>query len=111
MPDSAQVLSALQIVAVALTGLAAVRLRWLGLNQRYRIFIVYLIFRACRSILLLFFDRRSHGYVYAFEATEPMLWILYVLVVLELYSLVLEQFPGIYTAGRRVLWAALAVSI
>jgi hypothetical protein len=40
-----------------------------------------------------------------------VLWVFYVLVVMELYSLVLEKFKGLYTLGRWALYASLFVAI
>jgi hypothetical protein len=44
-------------------------------------------------------------------ATQPVVWILYVFVVLELYALALRNHPGIASLSRWVLVGALVVSI
>ncbi|MGC9949859.1 MAG: hypothetical protein ABSF64_26110 [Bryobacteraceae bacterium] len=43
--------------------------------------------------------------------TEPFEWLFYVLVVLEIYALVLEDYRGLSTAGRWALIAAVAVAL
>ena len=43
--------------------------------------------------------------------TEPMLWFFYILLVLELYSLILEAHKGLYTIGRYALWCALTLAV
>jgi hypothetical protein len=42
--------------------------------------------------------------------TEPILWLSYVLVVFELYSLVLKHYRGIYTVGRMFFFVAVATA-
>ncbi len=60
-------------------------------------------------------NRKSDAYLYLFEFSTPVIWILAYLVVLELYRLTLEAYPGISSVGRKaVSWCmglALAVSV
>src|SRR5258708_22866312 len=42
--------------------------------------------------------------------SEAILWLSYVLVVFELYSLVLKRYRGIYSLGRMFFFAAVAAS-
>ena len=111
MPSASAVVSALQVIATVLAGAAAVRLRWLALDRRYRVLFAFLLFRAGRSALLLAFGRRSYAYEFTWIVTEPLLWIVYTLLVLELYSLVLEKHRGIYAAGRRAMSVALGLAV
>jgi hypothetical protein len=53
-----------------------------------------------------FFGLDSYGLVYS--VAQPVVWTLYFLIVLELYSAALEEFPGIRRFGRLVLFSALA---
>jgi hypothetical protein len=98
------------IVANAVT---AWRLRQLSLHSVYRFFFVYLMFAAARSVTLFLLpvSLGSSTYAIIYLATAPILWIFYVLVVLELYSLVLRNYAGIYSLGRWTLYGALLVSI
>jgi hypothetical protein len=43
--------------------------------------------------------------------TQPVLWILYILVLLELYALVLESYKGLATVGRWALMAGLGLAV
>jgi hypothetical protein len=52
-------------------------------------------------VSLLPFDPRTQIYYEIWLWTEPVLWLSYILVVYELYSLVLKQYRGIYSVGRR----------
>jgi hypothetical protein len=76
----------------------------------YRCFFAYLLVRLCRFFLLASLDRHSNAYGGTYIITEPIIWCLYVLIVLELFGLVLRDYPGIQTLSRRLLAAALAVS-
>jgi hypothetical protein len=60
---------------------------------------------------LLPFDVRSATYGITYLATLPILWVFYILVVLELYSLFLQNYSGIYSLGRWTLYGALLFSV
>jgi hypothetical protein len=109
-PSILTVLWGLSIVANAAT---AWRLRQLGLHVIYRFFFAYLMFAAARSVTLFLLPVRLYSGTYAiiYLVTAPVLWIFYVLVVLELYSLVLKNYAGIYSLGRWTLYGALFFSI
>jgi hypothetical protein len=102
------VLQFVTLVGFLLTGL---RLYTSGLFLRYRIFFAYLIFSALHSAFFLTLNVRSSAYAWAWLLTEPLLWVFYVLIVLELYGLVLEKYQGLYTAGRWAMWISVAVAI
>lgn len=107
------VLTVLWGLSIAANAVTAWRLRQLGLQSVYRCFFIYLIFAAARSILLFIlpFGLSSTTYGIIYLVTAPVLWIFYVLVVLELYSLVLRNYAGIYSLGRWALYGALFFSI
>jgi hypothetical protein len=109
-PTTLTILWSLSIVANAVT---AWRLRQLGLHSIYRFFFVYLTFAAARSVTLFALPAGlgSRTYSIIYLVTAPMLWIFYVLVVLELYSLVLRNYAGIYSLGRWTLYGGLFFSI
>jgi hypothetical protein len=68
-----------------------------------------------QSIVALPIRPRSNLYGWFFIFSTPLLWALAYFVVLELYRLILEDYPGIASAGRKaVTWcmgAALVVSV
>lgn len=108
---AADLQSALRGGVLALYLLLVVRLRVNGLHAVYRLFLLYLVFRILRSALLLILPTNRSIYAQAYVFTEPILWVLYVLVILELYSLAVGRFPGIATLGRWVLGGALTLSV
>jgi hypothetical protein len=107
------ILTALWGLSIIANACTAWRLRQLGLHTVYRFFFVYLIFAATRSVtlFLLPFSLGSSTYAIVYLVTAPVLWIFYVLVVLELYSLVLRNYAGIQSLGKWTLYGALFFSI
>ena len=100
------------------------KLRWTGLHRTYRAFSGYLLFTVLQGVLLavlpwaasLTRGRPSrpfatNAYAYTWFATTPVMWVLYVLVVLELFSLILQNFKGIASLGRWVMLGGLAVAV
>jgi hypothetical protein len=53
---------------------------------------------------------RSDLYFYVYIFSEPIFLLLYILVVVELYSLVLERYKGLYTLGRWAMYGAVLIS-
>ncbi len=87
-----------------------------GLVRRYRMLSIYLGFSFFRSVALaylLYTEKRLfgfNGYGFLYVYTEPLLWALYFLLILELYSLMLEDFPGIRRLGRWVMFSGLGAA-
>ncbi len=100
------------------------RLRQNGLHRVYRFFSAYLIFRALRTVLLeavpfiaRLIDNRpnvhfaTNAYAWVWAPTQIVLWFFYIVVVLEVYSLVLQNYKGIASLGRWVLMGGLLISL
>lgn len=101
-----------------------IRLRQQGLHRTYRFFSAYVLFRVVRAVALAAIGPvggalardSSPGlaadlYAWLWVATEPVLWVLYILVVLELYGLVLQKYRGIASLGRWAIFAGLAIAL
>jgi hypothetical protein len=86
------------------------RLYSLDLHRTYRFFFLNMALMASRSMVLLRFGPRTHTYYDIWVWTQPVLWVSYILVVYELYSLVLKRYKGIYSLGRWFFFAAVATS-
>lgn len=106
--DTVRILRFLILLGVIALGY---RMYSAGLYRKYRVFFAYLIFWVCRSVVLLNINLKSVLYAKVWIVTEPILWLFYILLVLELYSLVLENHKGIYSLGRWSLYGALGVSL
>ncbi len=100
------------------------RIYRLGLHRTYRFFAGYLAFRVFRALALTLlppvvqrllsrpdvrFETDAYGWIWL--VTQPMLWMAYILVVLELYSLVFQNYKGIASLSRWVLMAGLVLAI
>lgn len=120
MPSAAFLISILQIVTIVGAALTVLKLITSGLYRRYRIFFAYFLFRIPYMIGFLILSDlkglpggdgvRSYLYFYAFYYSEPILLLAYILVVIELYSLVLERYKGLYTLGRWAMYGAVLIS-
>jgi len=101
----------LRLVSSACFAALAVKLWRQDLRKGYPFFFWYVTFRLLRAVVLLPFPTNRTIYGYLFIPTELVLWVFYVLVVLELYRLVLRDFKGIATLGRWVVLGALSLSV
>lgn len=113
MDPSAALVRFLEGVLLASCCLTSIKLVYSGLYKRYRALFAYLVFRFfyTGALLLIFSNPRSAGYMKYWSLTEPVIWLFYVLIVIELYSLVLEKHRGLYTLGRWFLYAGLSLSV
>ena len=83
----------------------------LKLTGSYHFFLAYLLFDSIRSIAGWFFSPGSTFYKNLWTFTEPVIWVLYVLVVLELSSLTFKEYRGIQALGRWTVYGSLIVSV
>ena len=96
---------------VAGTAMLCVRLFAGGLHRRYRMLFLFLVFETVRSGAFISLNQASDAYQKLWVVTEPLEWLLYVLVVQEIFALVLEDYRGLATAGRWALIAAVVVAL
>jgi len=96
---------------VVLAILLVARLAFSRLYRVYKWFFLYLCFQIARSLVLLPFPSNRGTYALIFLITQPITWLLYILVVLELYALALRNHPGIASLSRWTLSAALVVAV
>jgi hypothetical protein len=71
----------------------------------YPFLILFLAGEALQSLAVFPINYSSNFYAWVFMASALVLWVLAYLVVLELYRLILEDYPGIASVGRKaVTW-------
>jgi hypothetical protein len=99
------------LLIAAGTALLSVRLYASGLSRKYRAFFYYLIFSTLQLGYMASLDSTSRPYQDAYVLTEPISWFLSAVVVLELYSLVLADYQGLYTVGRWALIIAVTLAL
>jgi hypothetical protein len=100
----------LYVQQAALAGLL-IRFVASGLQRTYRFFFLYLIVLAVQNLVPVLTVWSSNLYASCFLVTEGVIVLFYALIVLELYSLVLRELPGIASVSRRYIKLALAVAI
>jgi hypothetical protein len=81
------------------------------LHRIYFWFFIMLCFQALQSLGTMPLNRASNLYAWAYFLTEPALWVLYMLAVLELYSLALRKHQGLASMSRWFILGALLVSV
>ena len=83
----------------------------LKIARNYRLFLAYLLFDPARSLVFWSYSQDSSVFRNSWLATEPVVWIFYVLVVLELCSLVLKDYRGIQALGRWIVYGSSTISV
>jgi hypothetical protein len=104
-------LSVLHVLSTAATAALMIRVAYLRLHRRYRCFFGYLVFSVIRSFVLVGLDVKSTLYYHIYVFTQPLMWVFYVLMILEIYSSVLEDHKGLYSLSRWTMHAALGISL
>jgi hypothetical protein len=103
-------LRALWLLSILCSLLLGARLFRLELAHRYRFFLAYLCFDIAQSVVGWLCRADFVFYRNFWRVTEPLTWIFYVLVVLELCSLILKDYHGIHALGRWVVCGSLVIS-
>ena len=101
----------LRAVMIAAYVILVLKLWQTGLRRVYKLFFIYVVVRLVRSLVLFPIPTDKTLYGTIFVLSLPLLWFLYVMVVLELYSLVLGNYTGIASLGRWALIVALVISV
>lgn len=102
----------LELLLAISCGAASLKLFATGLFRKYRFLNAYLVFYFLYTIgLLVIGDVSSPAYLKYWVISEPLLWLFYVLTILELYSLVFEKHRGLYTLGKWFLYTGFTVSV
>ncbi len=69
----------------------------------YPFLTIFLGAETLQGVVLLPLSNYSDIYGWIFVSSTPVIWILAYLVVLELYRLILEDYPGIASVGRKAI--------
>src|SRR5579864_163769 len=87
------------------------RLFFLKLGFTYPFFLSYLVFSTLRAVVTWPLDIHSNLYISIWRWTQPVTWVFYTLVILELCSLIFKEYQGIQLLGRRAIYGSLAASV
>jgi hypothetical protein len=98
---------------IALLAVLVFRLAQTGLARHYIWFYALLWVSLLQAVVVAAFKPNPNTDWYAefYLLTQPLLWFLYIVTVLELYGAILREHPGIATLGRRTLMAGLVVAV
>lgn len=99
-----------EYVQAAAAGTAAVRLYRLGLAGRQPGLAVFLVFTCLSLSILASIDPLSPFYFFAFLACTGITLAVSIVGVRDIFALTFDQYPGIRTAGRRVMYGATTVA-
>ena len=97
---------------MALRVILLAKLFRLGIAYRYRVLVAYLGFSLARAAALLYLARTGtrlfglNGYSLSYVVSEPIFWVLYFVLLLEFYSMMVENFPGIRRLARLVAFSS-----
>ena len=87
------------------------RLYSLRLQKIYRYFFAGMALTVIRSAVLFPIEPRTKIYYQVWIATQPLLWVSYVLIVSELYFLALKYYRGIYSLARWFFFGAVTTAV
>src|ERR1051326_2222269 len=91
---------------VSVAGQAAVLSRlWItaDLRFRYAFFASFLAANLSRSLILVSINIHSQAYTFIWTVSEPVLLVLQLLAVVELYERICALYPGVQHSKYRVL--------
>jgi hypothetical protein len=108
LPIEQQILLVLEIAALAILCL---RLCLAGLHRIYVYFFGFLVLELLQALIPLLLPLRSRLYRDSYVASEALIVAFSALVVLELYSKVLRDLPGIAGTARRYIRLTLGLAI
>lgn len=124
MPSVQAILEYLSWLTAAGFLVLYMRLRRQQLHRVYRVFAAYVLFRAARLVVLAtlprlwysvhhqpYFPYANNAYGWIWALSEPAMWVLQILVVLELYSLVFQNHKGIASLGRWTVLTGLTIAV
>ncbi len=97
-------------LSLLLGAVLVVRLLTTRLYRVYKWFFTFWCFQLARSAGLMLLKPGTNAYGWAFILTLPFLWLLYILVVLELYAQAFGHYKGLSSLSRWAMAAMLLVA-
>jgi len=108
LPIEQQILLGVEIAALAILCL---RMCLAGLYRVYPYFFGYLLLELAQALIPVLAPLDSRLYLDSYVASQALIVAFYALVVLELYSKVLRDLPGIAGTARRYIKVMLVLAI
>jgi hypothetical protein len=101
--SSEALIGGLTVVEMVLLALLALNLWRTGLFRTYHALFYYSLIELCRTAATVGISPYTKLYGYIYFLTQPVIWILYALMTLEMYQTALSSFPSIASTSRRVI--------
>lgn len=97
--------------SLALSFILLMRLTLGGLHRTYKWFSLLLLVDCVRTVILLALPLQSTRYAYTYMLSAPLIWLVYFLVLRELWGIVLFEHKGIESLALQVMYIGLAVAV
>ncbi len=97
---------AVSISCAAISGVLAGRFYFLNLAPAYPVLFAYLLVHSVILGAISFVASASPAYFWVYVIGSPVVWLMYILIVKELYSLIFKKYPGLALFGRWCVYAA-----
>jgi hypothetical protein len=101
----------LLISEAAAAAFAGARLLHFRLGRRFPALISYLLIASLRAAILSLVTEKSKTYLWVYLIASPVICCVAALAVREMFALIFRDYPGLRTAGRWALNAALGLSV
>jgi hypothetical protein len=83
----------------------------LELASTFRWFFTLCLFEPVRLAVALAIPRNTDAYGYYYFITQPIVWTLYMLIILEVFRSAFAELPAIYTLSRKALTGCVAAAV
>jgi hypothetical protein len=103
--------AATELLQAAGAAAAVARLIYFNLSPRFPALLGYLIFLAVIDLVFGLQKQTSGPYFWSYLILEPLKCVFSVLAVREILSLAFDDYPGIRTVGRWVMYAGVALAL
>jgi len=103
--------AATEMIQAAAAAAAVVRLIYLNLAKRFPAFLAYLIFETVMSVYYGLLNQSSVQYFWSYLVLEPAECIFSIIAVRELFALTFDDYPGIRTVGRWMMYAGIVLAL
>jgi len=103
--------AATELILAAAAATAVTRLVWVNLARGFPALVAYLIFFAGMNLCYGMLNQTSAAYFWSYIVLEPLECGFSIFAVRELLALTLNNYPGIRTVGRWVMYAGVTLAL
>jgi hypothetical protein len=103
--------AATELILAGAAVAAVTRLAQLNLARRFPALIAYLVFLAVENLGYGLLNSASEFYFWTYIALEPLECVFGIVAVRELFALTFNEYPGIRTVGRWVMYAGVTLAL